>query len=69
MPRKRRRYPAEALVHDSKLTCGRPDPKITHRPTLYDSGRPSSVIWFRSLRYGPFCPSREKGDTSFRRHG
>ena len=33
-----------ALVHNSKLTCGRPNPKATHRLTLYDSGRPSSVI-------------------------
>ena len=33
-----------ALVHESKLTCGRPCREVTHRPVLYDSGRPSSVI-------------------------
>ena len=33
-----------ALVHDSKLTVNDPNPEATHRPILYDSGRPSSVI-------------------------
>ena len=40
---------AEALVHDSKLTVNDPNPEASHRPILYDSGRPSSVIWFRTL--------------------
>ena len=39
----------EALVHDSKLTVNDPNPEASHRPILYDSGRPSSVIWFRTL--------------------
>ena len=43
----RRRH--EALVHDSKLTVNDPNPEASHRPILYDSGRPSSVIWFRML--------------------
>ena len=38
-----------ALVHDSKLTVNDPNPEASHRPLLYDSGRPSSVIWFRTL--------------------
>ncbi len=38
----------EALVHDSKLTVNDPNPEASHRPILYDSGRPSSVIWFRT---------------------
>ena len=38
-----------ALVHDSKLTVNDPNPEASHRPILYDSGRPSSVIWFRTL--------------------
>jgi len=33
-----------ALVHESKLTRGRPNREVTHRPILYDSGRPTSVI-------------------------
>ena len=37
-----------ALVHDSKLTVNDPNPEARHRPLLYDSGRPSSVIWFRT---------------------
>ena len=37
-----------ALVHDSKLTVNDPNPEASHRPILYDSGRPSSVIWFRT---------------------
>ena len=39
---------AVALVHDSKLTVNDPNPEASHRPLLYDSGRPSSVIWFRT---------------------
>ena len=39
-----RAFPAHALVHESKLTCGGPNPEATHRPTRYDSGRPISVI-------------------------
>ena len=42
------RQPGEALVHDSKLTVNDPNPEASHRPLLYDSGRPSSVIWFRT---------------------
>ena len=42
-------FPAHALVHDSKLTVNDPHPEASHRPILYDSGRPSSVIWFRTL--------------------
>ena len=42
-------FPAHALVHDSKLTVNDPNPEASHRPILYDSGRPSSVIWFRTL--------------------
>ena len=38
----RRRF--SALVHESKLIRGRPCREATHRPTLYDSGRPRSVI-------------------------
>ena len=38
-----------ALAHDSKLTVNDPHPEASHRPILYDSGRPSSVIWFRTL--------------------
>ena len=38
-----------ALVHDSKLTVNDPNPEASHRPILYDSGRPSSVIWFRTV--------------------
>ena len=38
-----------ALVHDSKLTVNDPNPEASHRPILYDSGRPSSGIWFRTL--------------------
>ena len=38
-----------ALVHDSKLTVNDPNPEARHRPILYDSGRPSSGIWFRTL--------------------
>ena len=41
--------PYEALVHDSKLTVNDPNPEASHRPILYDSGRPNSVIWFRTL--------------------
>ena len=44
-----RAFPAHALVHDSKLTVNDPNPEARHRPILYDSGRPSSVIWFRTL--------------------
>ena len=33
----------------SKLTVNDPNPEASHRPILYDSGRPSSVIWFRTL--------------------
>ena len=44
-----RAFPAHALVHDSKLTVNDPNPEASHRPILYDSGRPSSVIWFRML--------------------
>ena len=44
-----RAFPAHALVHDSKLTVNDPNPEASHRPLLYDSGRPSSVIWFRTL--------------------
>ena len=44
-----RAFPAHALVHDSKLTVNDPHPEASHRPLLYDSGRPSSVIWFRTL--------------------
>ena len=29
-----------ALVHDSKLTVNDPNPEASHRPILYDSGRP-----------------------------
>ena len=39
-----RAFPAHALVHDSKLTDSDLNPEATHRPMLYDSGRPSSVI-------------------------
>ena len=38
-----------ALVHDSKLTVTDPNPEPRHRPILYDSGRPSSGIWFRTV--------------------
>ena len=41
-------HPAAALVHDSKLTVNDPTPAARHRPRLYDSGRPSSGIWFRT---------------------
>ena len=34
----------EALVHESKLTRGRPNREATHRPIVYNSGRPTSVI-------------------------
>ena len=44
-----RAFPAHALVHDSKLTVNDPNPEASHRPILYDSGRPSSVIWFRTV--------------------
>ena len=44
-----RALPHGALVHDSKLTVNDPNPEASHRPILYDSGRPSSVIWFRTL--------------------
>ena len=44
-----RAFPAHALVHDSKLTVNDPNPEASHRPILYDSGRPSSGIWFRTL--------------------
>ncbi len=44
-----RAFPAHALVHDSKLSVNDPNPEASHRPLLYDSGRPSSVIWFRTL--------------------
>ena len=44
-----RRQTGRALVHDSKLTVNDPNPEASHRPILYDSGRPSSVIWFRTL--------------------
>ena len=37
-----------ALVHDSKLTVNDPNPEASHRPLLYDSGRLSSVTWFRT---------------------
>ena len=51
-PRPLRRTDAQrrrlALVHDSKLTVNDPNPEASHRPILYDSGRPSSVIWFRT---------------------
>ena len=40
----RAQLPGWALVHDSSLTCGRPNPEATHRLRRYDSGRPSSVI-------------------------
>ena len=45
----RRVWQEGALVHDSKLTVNDPNPEASHRPILYDSGRPSSVIWFRTL--------------------
>ncbi len=48
-PRKGARPPGMALVHDSELTVNDPNPEASHRPILYDSGRPSSVIWFRTL--------------------
>ena len=44
----RRSRQRAALVHDSKLTVNDPNPEASHRPLLYDSGRPSSVIWFRT---------------------
>ena len=43
-----RLHQQEALVHDSKLTVNDPNPEASHRPILYDSGRPSSVSWFRT---------------------
>ena len=48
-PTPRRCCIGRALVHDSKLTVNDPNPEASHRPILYDSGRPSSVIWFRTL--------------------
>ena len=32
----------------ASLTVNDPNPEASHRPILYDSGRPSSVIWFRT---------------------
>ena len=37
-----------ALVHESKLTRNDPDPEASHRPMAYESGRPMSVIAFRT---------------------
>ena len=36
-------------MHDSKLTVTDPNPEASHRPILYDSGRPSSGIWFQDV--------------------
>ena len=51
-PRKTPKGPKMALGNPdrpSKLTVNDPNPEASHRPILYDSGRPSSVIWFRTL--------------------
>ena len=40
---------SSGATRQSKLTHGRPNPEVTHRPILCDSGRPSSVIRFRTL--------------------
>jgi len=44
-----------ALVHESKLTRGRPCREATHRPILYDTGRQRSVIC-------PAVPKSPKSD-------
>ena len=61
-----RAFPAHALVHDSKLMCGRPNTEVTHRPTLYDSGRPSSVIRFRTLHASTASVTRPPGERARR---
>ena len=60
----RRQYRASvaALVHDSKLTVNDPNPEASHRPILYDSGRPSSVIWFRTLHASTDSATRPPRD-------
>ena len=56
-----------ALVHDSKLTVNDPNPEASHRPILYDSGRPSSVIWFRTLHTTTDSATRPPRDRARRR--
>ena len=56
-----------ALVHDSKLTVNDPNPEASHRPLLYDSGRPSSVIWFRTLHATTDSATRPPRDRARRR--
>ena len=62
-----RAFPAHALVHDSKLTVNDPNPEASHRPILYDSGRPSSVIWFRTLHATTDSATRPPRDRARRR--
>ena len=59
--------PVGALVHDSKLTVNDPNPEASHRPILYDSGRPSSVIWFRTLHATTDSATRPPRDRARRR--
>ena len=61
------RHRVAALVHDSKLTVNDPNPEASHRPILYDSGRPSSVIWFRTLHATTDSATRPPRDRARRR--
>ena len=63
----RRVWKEGALVHDSKLTVNDPNPEASHRPILYDSGRPSSVIWFRTLHATTDSATRPPRDRARRR--
>ena len=58
---------SQALVHDSKLTVNDPNPEARHRPLLYDSGRPSSVIWVRTVHATTDSATRPPRDRARRR--
>ena len=58
--------PTRALVHDSKLTASDPNRELPHRPMLYDSGRPSSVIRFRTLHAITASVTRPPGERARR---
>ena len=51
----------------SKLTVNDPNPEANHRPLLYDSGRPSSVIWVRTVHATTGSATRPPRDRARRR--
>jgi hypothetical protein len=56
-----------ALVHESKLDSEPSRPEASHRPTAYESGRPISVIAFRTLHASSASASCRSGVRARRR--